>query len=137
MLQHDYGIKEILFYDDTFTTYRKNVKDFCNRIIDEKIDISWVCFSRVDTIDEETLGLMKKAGCHQIMYGIESGSGGILKNINKKITREKAIEAVKMTKKAGIECRATFMLGNPGETEETMHENLEIRHRTRPRHCPF
>ena len=80
MLQHDYGIKEILFYDDTFTTYRKNVKDFCIRIIDEKIDISWVCFSRVDTIDEETLGLMKKAGCHQIMYGIESGSEEILKN---------------------------------------------------------
>ena len=126
MLQRDYGIKEILFYDDTFTTYRKNVKEFCSRLIDEKIDISWVCFSRVDTIDEATLALMKKAGCHQIMYGIESGSEEILKNINKRITREKAIEAVKMTKRSGIECRTTFMLGNPGETEETIMKTIKF-----------
>jgi len=126
MLQKNYGIKEIMFYDDTFTTYRHKVKEFCKKIIDEKIDISWVCFSRVDTIDEETLILMKKAGCHQIMYGIESGSEEILKNINKKIDRQKAIEAVKITKKIGIECRTTFMLGNPGETEETILKTVKF-----------
>ena len=126
MLQRDFGIKEILFYDDTFTTYRNKVKEFCNRIISEKIDISWVCFSRVDTIDEETLLHMKKAGCHQVMYGIESGSDEILKNINKKINRQKAIEVVKMTKKIGIECRTTFMLGNPGETEETILKTIKF-----------
>jgi DNA processing protein len=81
-LQKNYGIKEILFYDDTFTTFREKVKEFCSKIIQQKIDITWVCFSRVDTIDEDTLKLMKKAGCHQIMYGIESGSEEILKNIN-------------------------------------------------------
>jgi radical SAM superfamily enzyme YgiQ (UPF0313 family) len=126
MLQKNYGIKEIMFYDDTFTTYRHKVKEFCKKIIEEKIDISWVCFSRVDTIDEETLFLMKKAGCHQIMYGIESGSEEILKNINKKIDRQKAIEAVKKTKKIGIECRTTFMLGNPGETEETIFKTVKF-----------
>lgn len=126
MLQSEYGIKEILFYDDTFTTYRNKVKDFCNRIINDKMDVSWVCFSRVDTIDEELLSLMKKAGCHQIMYGIESGSEEILKNINKKINRQKAIAAVKMTKKSGIECRTTFMLGNPGETEETIMQTIKF-----------
>jgi radical SAM superfamily enzyme YgiQ (UPF0313 family) len=126
MLQRDYGIKEILFYDDTFTTYRNVVKDFCGRIINEKIDISWVCFSRVDTIDEETLALMKQAGCHQIMYGIESGSEEILKNINKRIDREKAKKAVQLAKKAGIECRTTFMLGNPGETEETIMMTIKF-----------
>ncbi len=126
MLIKEYGIKEVLFYDDTFTVYRKKVMEFCERIISDKIDITWVCFSRVDTIDEETLALMKKAGCHQIMYGIESGSPEILRNINKKIDREKAIKAVRMTKKAGIECRATFMLGNPGETEETIMQTLKF-----------
>lgn len=126
MLQKDYGIKQIMFYDDTFTTYRNKVKEFCQTIIDQKIDISWVCFSRVDTIDEETLRLMKKAGCHQIMYGIESGSEVILKNINKRIDREKAKAAVKMTKKVGIECRCTFMLGNQGETEETIMQTIKF-----------
>lgn len=126
MLQRDFGIKEILFYDDTFTAFRNNVKEFCNGIINEKMDVSWVCFSRVDTIDKETLALMKKAGCHQIMYGIESGSEEILKNINKKITLDKAIEAVKMTKSAGIECRTTFMLGNPGETEGTIMKTIKF-----------
>jgi radical SAM superfamily enzyme YgiQ (UPF0313 family) len=126
MLQREYGIREILFYDDTFTTYRNKVKDFCLKIIEKKIDVSWVCFSRVDTIDEEILRLMKKAGCHQIMYGIESGSEEILKNINKKINLAKAMEAVKITKKVGIECRATFMLGNPGETEATILKTIKF-----------
>ncbi|MCX8093951.1 MAG: B12-binding domain-containing radical SAM protein [Candidatus Goldbacteria bacterium] len=125
-LQKNHGIKEILFYDDTFTTFRHKVKEFCNKIIEQKIDISWVCFSRVDTIDEETLKLMKKAGCHQIMYGIESGSEEILKNINKKVNKEKAKIAVQLTKKVGIECRTTYMLGNPGETEETIMQTVKF-----------
>jgi anaerobic magnesium-protoporphyrin IX monomethyl ester cyclase len=126
MLIREFGIKEILFYDDTFTVYRKKVREFCEKIIADKIDISWVCFSRVDTIDEETLLLMKKSGCHQVMYGIESGSAEILKNIDKHIDREKAINAVKITKKSGIECRTTFMLGNPGETEATIMETIKF-----------
>lgn len=125
-LQKNYGIKEILFYDDTFTTFRHKVREFCLKIIKQQIDISWVCFSRVDTIDEETLILMKKAGCHQIMYGIESGSEEILKNINKKIDKQKAKNAVKITKKVGIECRTTYMLGNPGETEETILQTVKF-----------
>lgn len=125
-LQKNYGIKEVLFYDDTFTTFRNKVKEFCLKIIQQKINISWVCFSRVDTIDEETLILMKKAGCHQIMYGIESGSEEILKNINKKIDKQKAINAVKLTKKVGIECRTTYMLGNPGETEKTILQTVKF-----------
>jgi len=126
MLIKDYGIKEILFYDDTFTVYRDKVRDFCGKILENKMDITWVCFSRVDTIDEETLRLMKKSGCHQIMYGIESGSTEILKNIDKRIDLAKAVNAVKITKKAGIECRASFMLGNPGETESTIMETIKF-----------
>jgi radical SAM superfamily enzyme YgiQ (UPF0313 family) len=120
----DYGIKEISFYDDTFTAFKNKVRDFCNIIINEKIDITWPCFARVDFVDEDILKLMKKAGCHQIMYGIESGNDEILKNIKKRTSLKRAVEVVAMTKKAGIECRATFMLGNPGETQQTMEETL-------------
>jgi radical SAM superfamily enzyme YgiQ (UPF0313 family) len=60
------------------------------------------------------------------MYGIESGSAEILKNIDKHIDREKAVNVVKITKRSGIECRATFMLGNPGETEATIMETINF-----------
>jgi anaerobic magnesium-protoporphyrin IX monomethyl ester cyclase len=126
MLQRDFGIREIEFYDDTFTAFKPKVREFCNTIIQEKMDITWVCFARVDFVDEEILRLMKQAGCHQIMYGIESGNEQILKNIKKMTSLDKAREVVALTKKAGIECRAAFMLGNMGETEETMRQTMDF-----------
>lgn len=125
MLIKNYGIREIAFYDDTFTAIKRNVHEFCSIIIGEKIDITWVAFARVDFIDAETLKLMKKAGCHQVLFGIESGNEEILRNIGKVPSLEKAEQAVMMTKKAGIECRTSFMLGNPGETEETLKQTID------------
>ncbi|MBI5572937.1 MAG: cobalamin B12-binding domain-containing protein [Elusimicrobia bacterium] len=125
LLQDKYGIKEISFYDDVFTTKKENVKNLCKKIINEKMDISWSCFARVDFVDEELLRAMKDAGCHQIMYGIESGDEQILKNIHKKISLEKVKEVVSITKKNSIDVRAAFMLGNPGETKETMRKTID------------
>jgi len=124
-LQKNYGIRDITFYDDTFTTNRLRVKQFCDLILKNKVDLTWSCFSRVDTADSETLKEMKKAGCYQVMYGVESADEQILKNINKKITFKKVEEAVEATKKAGIEVRLAFMLGNPGETEETIKKTID------------
>lgn len=123
-LQKNYGIKDITFYDDTFTTNKQNVRDFCNFILKDNLDLTWCCFSRVDTVNGELLKLMRKAGCYQIMYGVESADETILKNLNKKITLQEVEETVADTKKAGIECRLAFMLGNPGETEETIKKTI-------------
>lgn len=125
ILQKNYGIKEINFYDDTFTSLQKEITEFCKILISESIKINWSCFSRVDFIHFELLKLMKKAGCHQIMYGVESSSEIILKNINKKISMAKVKEVVSLTKKVGIDTRLAFMLGNPGETKETIKKTLE------------
>ena len=125
-LQDRYGIKEICFYDDTFTSVKKEVYAFCRGVEDLKIDLTWSCFSRVDAVDEDVLRAMKATGCHQIMYGIESASPEILKNIQKKIELDKAVEAVRAAKKARIDVRAAFMIGNPGETRETMEETLSF-----------
>lgn len=125
-LQENYGIKEISFYDDTFTTIKKNIEKFCRIAADRQIDITWSCFSRVDFVNENLLKLMKNAGCHQICFGIESASQEILDNIKKKVSLEKAKNAIKLTRAAGIEARATFMLGNPGETEETIKKTLKL-----------
>jgi radical SAM superfamily enzyme YgiQ (UPF0313 family) len=125
-LKKEYGIKEISFYDDTFTFFRKNVEEFCNKIIEQKIDITWSCFSRVDFIDERLLKLMKKAGCHLILYGAESADGQILKNIKKNISLDTVRRVVKLTKKVGIRSRVAFMFGNPGETEETIKKTIKF-----------
>jgi radical SAM superfamily enzyme YgiQ (UPF0313 family) len=125
LLQKDYGIRDISFYDDTFTSNRQRVKDFCRLILENRIDLTWCCFSRVDTVDLETLLAMKKAGCYQVMYGVESADEAILQNINKRITLETVEKTVQDTKKAGLEVRLAFMLGNPGETEETIKKTIQ------------
>lgn len=125
LLQKNYGIKDIVFYDDTFTSNRKRIKDFCNLILQKQMDLTWSCFSRVDTVDFETLQLMKKAGCHQIMYGVESADPQILDNLNKRISLEKVKETVSFTHQAGIATRLSFMIGNPGETEETVKKTIQ------------
>ncbi len=132
LLQEQYGIKEICFYDDTFTAVKPAVQAFCRSVKERKLDLTWSCFSRVDTFHEETFRMMKNAGCHQVMIGVESASPCILKNINKKIDIEKVEHIVRSIQKIGLELRAAFMLGNPGETEETMEENIQFALRLNP-----
>ena len=126
LLVDEYGIKEICFYDDNFTTFKHKIKEFCNILIDEGIDITWICFARVDWIDLDLMKLMKKTGCHQILFGAESASQKILDNIRKNISPDKVRKAVALAKEAGIDCRVTFLLGCPGETEETMEETIQF-----------
>jgi radical SAM superfamily enzyme YgiQ (UPF0313 family) len=126
LLQRNWGIREVAFYDDTFTARRDYVAELCEAILSQRLDLAWSCFSRVDCVSEELLRLMKRSGCHQICFGIESGSEEILKTIKKRISLPKARQALAWTRKAGIETRATFMLGNPGETVGTMEQTLQL-----------
>lgn len=126
-LHYNNGINEIIFYDDNIITNKKFVTEFCNLLIDNKLNISWTCFGRADFIrDINMLNLMKKAGCHQMCVGIERGDETILKNIKKNITREDAKRAVTLLKEAKIDSRFAFMLGLPGETVETMQKTLDF-----------
>ncbi|OGS14548.1 MAG: hypothetical protein A2234_11015 [Elusimicrobia bacterium RIFOXYA2_FULL_58_8] len=125
MLSEKYGIKEISFYDDTFTVFHDNITRLCDLLISGGVDLTWSCFARVDTVTPALLARMKAAGCHQVMFGIESASPEILRNIRKNIEFGKNMEAVKMAKRAGITVRCTFMFGNPGETERTIDETIK------------
>ncbi|MFH1618897.1 MAG: radical SAM protein [bacterium] len=124
MLSEKHGIKEISFYDDTFTVFHENINRLCDLLIAGKIDLTWSCFARVDTVTLPLLKKMKTAGCHQVMFGIESASPEILRNIGKNIEFKKNSNAVKLAKEAGITARCTFMFGNPGETEQTIDETI-------------
>jgi len=125
-LQGRYGIKDISFYDDTFVVFKKRLRELCQRIIKERICISWSCLARVDLIDPEILKLMKDAGCWQVSYGIESGNQEILNLYQKDITVETIKTATRMTKKSGLSCRGFFMLGNPLETKSTIKDTEAI-----------
>ena len=125
LLQKKYGIREISFYDDTFTANQKNVTELCRLILEKKIRLSWSCFARVDSVTPDLLLLMKQAGCHQIMYGFETPDETILKNIDKRVTLEQFQNAITWTRAAKINIRGAFMLGNPGETEANMQRTID------------
>ncbi len=125
LLQQRYGVREICFYDDTFTSVRKEVRAFCEILLQEGIDLTWSCFSRIDTFCETTFSLMRKAGCHQVMYGIETWDPIVLKRIRKRIDPDRVEGVVRATQNLGIDVRAAFMLGTPGETVESIAKNIQ------------
>ena len=110
------GIKHIIFFDETFTLPKKRTMELCQRIIDEKIKVSWAANARVDSVDKELLTLMKKAGCWRLLFGIESASDDSLNNISKKTKVAMVKNALDLTSKLGIKIYGSFILGLPGET---------------------
>ena len=114
-----------MFEDDTFTINKQRVSEICNMMIQKGINkkIRWLCNARVN-LDYETMCLMKKAGCHLIIPGIESVNQQILKNIRKGTTVEQIEDYIANARKAGLAIHACYMVGNQGETHETMKETL-------------
>ena len=124
------GVRRIDFMDDTFTIDRQRVVTLCRMIIETRLDIRWLCQTRVDRVDQELLTLMRSAGCDLILFGLESGSQQVLNRIKKGVTVEQAKNAVTWTKEAGIAIIGSFMVGNPGETRETIRETVDFARNT-------
>ncbi len=122
------------FIDDTFTINRKRAKRICQMIIDEGLDIEWICDTRVDTLDEELLHLMKKAGCTRVKIGVESGSDRILKLIKKGITKNQIRSAVSLIKEAGIDFTIYLMIGFPTETDSEVQETIRFARELDPKY---
>jgi len=118
------GINNVMLYADLFTVNRDQVVSLCQAMIDEKIDMKWMCNSRVDYVDEEMLSLMGQAGCHMISWGIESGSEEVLKRARKGANPAKAEQALRWARNAGIKNFGYFIIGLPGETEETIKQTI-------------
>lgn len=118
------GITNIHMYADLFTVNRDHVVELCKLIIERGIKIRWTCNSRVDYVDEEMLTLMGQAGCWLISWGIESANEMILKRARKGYKKEQAFRALKWAKAAGIKNWGYFIIGLPGETEESIQETI-------------
>jgi len=126
------GIKEIFIYDDTFTVDRKRVMNICNEIINRNLKFTWDIRTRVNTVDEEMLILLKRAGCERIHYGVEAGTEKILKVLNKQITLDQTLKAFKLTRKFKIQTLAYFMIGAPTETKEDIMATIDFMKKLNP-----
>jgi len=125
-LLHGLGIHHIHMYADLFTVNRDQVVRLCELILRERLPVTWTCNSRVDYVDEEMLRLMGRAGCMLIAWGIESGNELILKQAHKGYKMEQAYQALRWAKESGIKNWGYFIIGLPGETEETIQETIAV-----------
>lgn len=122
----EYGVNFISFQDDEFTLQRKRTIDLCKEMLERGVRIRWSCSTRVNTIDREQLEWMAKSGCDHVALGIESGSPKILKEIGKKITPEQIIKAFDLLNEFGLSRGAYLMVGNPGESRETVNDTIRL-----------
>lgn len=118
-------VREMEIEDDTFTIDRERVREVCQLILARNIKIRWSCSVRVN-LDLETMLLMKEAGCKRIGTGFESADQNSLNLMHKGITVEQIREFASNSKKAGLIVHGCFIIGNPGETRETMGKTLKV-----------
>lgn len=121
-----YGIKEIEFYDETFTTDKKKVFRILDLIEEKNLKFLWSVRTRADCVNKEMIDRMAKAGCIRINYGIESGDERISKSIGRNIPLDTIRNAVNWSKQAGITVFGFFMIGLPGETKESIEKTLNL-----------
>ena len=131
------GIKEILFYDDTWTMDMQRAEKICREILARGLDIGWDVRTRVDRVSPELMRLMKKAGCLRLNFGVESGTQRGLDLIKKDANLEKVKEAFKVCKEENIDTLAYFMIGIPGETKEEMLQTLDFAKQIDANFCHF
>ncbi len=127
-LQENFNFKSVLFNDDTMNVNKKHLLELCDLIVKEGIDMPWVAYSRVDSVDREIATAMRKAGCFLVKVGFESGCDEMLKSMKKgsRATTEQARKAARYFNEAGIQVHGTFVLGMPNETAETIRRTIDF-----------
>ena len=125
-LYENYEVRQFRINDDNFILFKPRLKEICQKIIEKKLDIKWSCFGRASNADPDMLALMKRAGCWQISYGVETGSQELHNLENKNLTLGQIEKAIKLTKKAGIRTIGFTMIGHPKETIQTIKDTIKF-----------
>jgi radical SAM superfamily enzyme YgiQ (UPF0313 family) len=131
------GIREVIFYDDTFTIERERVNEICELILQRAIKIEWDVRARVNDVNRDMLALMKRAGCTRIHFGVESGNPDMMRILKKGITRERALQVFQDAHEVGIETLGYFMFGCPNETRSQMQETFDFALELNPDYAHF
>jgi radical SAM superfamily enzyme YgiQ (UPF0313 family) len=136
-LKSKYGLKEFMFWDDSFTLKKDRTIEFCRVLRQHKLKISWGCCTRFDLLDEEIIRNMRRAGCNNIELGVESGSPRIIELMKKDETAEKISSVVKLLRKYHIYWSGFFMVGLPTETNEDINLTLNFMKKLKPNYATF
>ena len=131
------GYNEIFFRDETFTFFKKRNIEICESILKENMNILWIANTRVDMIDRDTMKLMKKAGCHMLKFGVETGNDDILLNYKKGITCSQTEEVFRSARETGLDTHAHIVFGGPGETPETIKRTIRFVNKIKPTTVTF
>ncbi|MGA1869804.1 MAG: B12-binding domain-containing radical SAM protein [bacterium] len=123
---HTLGIEEIFFADQSFGALKERNIHLCTQIIKRKLNFRWICFSRADLLDRKSLELMKQAGCHTIIIGVESADPAILK-MYKKYEDINYIKSVfELCRTMKISTVGTFIIGFPEDTRESCLKTINF-----------
>lgn len=126
-LKDKFGYSSVYFTDDCFISHNKNrVKEFADKLISEKINISYRCTARANCIETDILKSLKKSGCRSLSLGLEHMDDNVLSKINKGNTIKDNENAIKLIKQERIKIRGSFILNLPGATKETMYKSLQF-----------
>lgn len=131
------GIRHLYFDDQTFAANRKRTEKLLKEMIRLKLNFSWCCWSRVDVVDKKLLNLMKKAGCHTILFGVESANWKILNKYQKGFTTDQVMKIFKLCRQLNIKTLGTFMIGFPGETEKSILATIDFAKKIDPDYASF
>ncbi len=131
------GFRELIFRDETFTSFRERNIHICEWLIARQLNLRWIANARVDTVDAGMLQLMRRAGCHLLKFGVETGNDELLAALGKGITTAQTAAAFRLAHDAGIATHAHVMLGVPGETETTIRHTLAFVRRLKPATASF
>jgi radical SAM superfamily enzyme YgiQ (UPF0313 family) len=120
------GVRHVLFYDDLFTVSRRRVVELCERFLAEGFRFTWSCNSHPNLLDADHLRLMRRAGCWQIAYGVESGSQRILDVVKHEVRLPRMLETLRQTREAGIRVKGLLMMAHPTEDESSLAETADF-----------
>ena len=120
------GVREILFQDPTLSINTNRVVELCQKMLEAGLRLTWSCNADIHSLNEEKISWMKKAGCHTVLVGIESGDDAILKKYSKPITTAEIKDTIRLLNKYGLRILGYFILGLPGETREMALRTIDL-----------
>ena len=125
-LQRQHGVREIVFFDETFTIGKKRMRRFSEEVLRRGLDVKFNIRARVDTVDREVVAGLKRAGLRSIHMGVEAGTNRVLKIMNKQITREQTEEAFRICREEGVDTRGYFMVGYYDATPDDVEDMIRF-----------
>jgi radical SAM superfamily enzyme YgiQ (UPF0313 family) len=132
-----YNLKSVYFDDDTFNIGKARMLSFCREKIRRQVKLPWAIMARADTMDQDILKAMARAGLWAVKYGVESANPELLAHVGKKLDLQKAVENIRITQRLGIKTHLTFMFGIPGETQTTIRRTVALAKKLNPDSVQF